>query len=82
MNLYHVRINRKADALRLHAELIMTENCDSAADGAWNHLLADVNEEARRSLAKDDVTFIVEAVNNITNLGTSHSVYYTADLLK
>jgi len=82
MNLYHVKINRNEDALRLHAELIMTDSCDSAIDGAWAHFLEDINEELRRSITRGDVTFLVEAVKDVATLGASHSVYYTNDSLK
>lgn len=82
MNLYHVKINRNEDALRLHAELIMTESCDSAVNGAWEHFLADIKKEARDSLTRGDVTFIVETVKDVTALGENHSVYYTNDILK
>ena len=82
MNLYHVKINRNEDSLRLHAELIMTKSCDSAVDGAWEHFLADISKESRESITRGDVTFIVEAVKDVATLGEGHSVYYTNDILK
>lgn len=82
MNLYHVDIKRNEDALRLHAELVMTDSCDDAVDVAWEHFLADISKDNRSSITKGDVTIIVEPIKDVSVLGEKHAVYYTNDTLK
>lgn len=82
MNLYHVKISSNSDASCLHAELVMTESCETALNSAWSNFLADISEKSRASISMDDVSFIVEEVTDVTALGAKHSVYYTNDSLK